>query len=509
MKSKNINSILQILEGWVVDYPSLVVTLLWQLELFVIQRGDIEGSNKFKNMRCIAYAHLIEKYKEIDPEGMEIFDHERLRCFAIRKMLPPEIVAKRESERKEPKFYEYVPEAKESLHIEKYEESFSKTLAEFIEKQTPGIKSMFSFRYARKEFDESEDRSILDILEAIAYDEEKHSLVAEDTPFYEVFYDRNHIGFHEDSLKFRGIVGYDGKLHLCPFKTIFGLLYRGQNAYYSKCYASIDRGLSESDIFKERLKTIAIEKLCCHHPCLSVFNNGREEALLKDKGEYRQYYVDYLALAQHYGISTNLLDLTSDKMIAAFFACTGYNRRDDKYYPYSKRGKGVFYVYRDRNIFSENSRLSCVGLQPLSRPGAQSGYVVSLNREEDFNLLCSEAISFAHDKQVARLIFKLVNLLNEPFVDDVMSQKANFICRSTTFSRDVLKETVSRWYSTTDSATINQWIINAGVMINDDIEYGFSKADQEKLDVEANDILRQLESLVYTKSVFYLPFDEE
>ena len=36
--------------------------------------------------------------------------------------------------------------------------------------------------------------------------------------------------------------------------------------------------------------------------------------------ESRNYYIDYVGLAQHYGLQTDMMDLTSDIDVALFFA---------------------------------------------------------------------------------------------------------------------------------------------------------------------------------------------
>ncbi len=502
---KNINRILQILDGWVVDYPSLVVTLLWRMELSAIQRGDIEESNFIMRLRGRAYGCLIEKYRALDPDGMEIFEHEQIGCSAVRRMLPPEILARNEAaaierDNRRKGFYEKSPDLEASLHIEKYSESLEKGFWAYVSAQIPGIKSLFNKCYKAKRYNEEEDRSILDILEVISYDEEKYAIVAEETAFYKMD-NRCHTGFHEDSLKFRGMVGFDGKLHLCPCKTIFGAFYRGQNRFYDKCLSSIDRGLSDSEVFLEKLKLAAIEHICRSCPAIEVFDEGREESLANMKSEHREYYVDYLALAQHYGVRTNLLDLTSDKMIAAFFACTGYNWKDDKYYPYTKRGKGVFYVYRDADVFSETSRVSCVGLQPLSRPGIQSGYVISLSQGEDFNALCSESITFTHDPMTGKMIYEVVSFLNDPFKEDIISLKAKSLIRSRVFSRDVLEETVDRWYASMGTTKIENWIGELGLEITELGSEIFSEQELAKLKDENDDVHRQLSTMVYTNPI--------
>lgn len=46
---------------------------------------------------------------------------------------------------------------------------------------------------------------------------------------------------------------------------------------------------------------------------------------------YRFFHYSYLSRAQHYGIKTELMDITTDKFVAAFFATT--DCKDDVYTP--------------------------------------------------------------------------------------------------------------------------------------------------------------------------------
>ena len=54
--------------------------------------------------------------------------------------------------------------------------------------------------------------------------------------------------------------------------------------------------------------------------------------------------VNFEALAQHYGIATNMMDMTNSPLVAAFFATTGYDAVSDSYYPILHTvSKGVIY----------------------------------------------------------------------------------------------------------------------------------------------------------------------
>lgn len=484
MKDKRI---LEILKCWITDYPSLVVTILWRIEIHLIQNGDLEASNHIMRIRAWVYTSLIKKYKAEDPDGIKVFYQEYFYCIRTSRHKSPA----KEIERIEIK-------SDESIDIEKYEQESYTHINDYNIEHLSGIKSLFDIKFANKKYDETENRNILDILEILAYDEEKQALNAENINFYSRY---SHFRYHKEALGFRSIKGYDEKQHLCPFRTAYGRYYRGQNAYYAPCLSSIDRNLTDANIFVERLKETTIKHLFQHHPTTTHFNERTEFELANGKKTSSIYYIDFLALAQHYGVYTNLLDITSDKMIAAFFACTEYNCQEDKYYAYTKQGKGVFYVYRDKNIFSKDSRISCVGLQPLSRPGAQAGYVLAMNKKEDFNNLCSEAITFTHDQTIAKQIYELVNLLGEPFVNDVMSNRAKNIVRGNSFNKDILEKTIQSFYPTIGTDTINGWIRESEINITEDPLVTFTEQEIEALNNETLAAVNQLKTDVFHKEL--------
>lgn len=57
--------------------------------------------------------------------------------------------------------------------------------------------------------------------------------------------------------------------------------------------------------------------------------------------------VDTLALLQHYGIPTRLLDVTENALVALYFACEDENAKHD----------GVVYIFKDNEFSLENSRI--------------------------------------------------------------------------------------------------------------------------------------------------------
>lgn len=57
--------------------------------------------------------------------------------------------------------------------------------------------------------------------------------------------------------------------------------------------------------------------------------------------------IDTLALLQHYGIPTRLLDVTENALVALYFACEDENTKND----------GIVYVFKDNEFSLENSQI--------------------------------------------------------------------------------------------------------------------------------------------------------
>ena len=113
----------------------------------------------------------------------------------------------------------------------------------------------------------------------------------------------------------------NGVGHLYPVNLSHNMYFRGERKIYPHCYASIYRDSSKENIFLERLKNCELSLLVEDWPLTQTF---------RDSLNFPSYMgpvhiplsIDSEALAQHYGINTDLIDVTVDKWVAAFFACT-------------------------------------------------------------------------------------------------------------------------------------------------------------------------------------------
>ncbi len=115
--------------------------------------------------------------------------------------------------------------------------------------------------------------------------------------------------------------------------------------------------------------------------------------------------VDFKALAQHYELNTDFLDLSSDIVTAAFFATHSY----DIYNGFQIKQDGLgcirFYIAIEllnlSNTDSKNFRL--IGLQPFQRPGIQCAFAIRLSKEEDFSQLSGKLL-FKQDEKYNSLL---------------------------------------------------------------------------------------------------------
>ena len=94
--------------------------------------------------------------------------------------------------------------------------------------------------------------------------------------------------------------------HVVASPTPFQPLYRGQSSYYERCLPSLYRR-KWSDLQK-------LERLVQIEDFKTILNDNPE---IKDEIE-GGLAVNYIGLAQHYGIETNVIDLTNSFGVAAF-----------------------------------------------------------------------------------------------------------------------------------------------------------------------------------------------
>ena len=184
-------------------------------------------------------------------------------------------------------------------------------------------------------------------------------------------------------------------------------LFRGQAEFHSPCKPSLFRDEKKRYYIDDMIQINEMEVLLKEHPLVKLFEQG---FILMN--EFIQFKINYVGLSQHYYNNTHLLDLTSDMEVAKFFAVTKFDMKNDCYFEYKGEGPGVLYYY-DIQADTFNKRkgrrynVDTIGKQPFMRSGNQSGFLVNMEREDDFNLFPEvRYVFFRHDPDITSRIFK-------------------------------------------------------------------------------------------------------
>ena len=211
-------------------------------------------------------------------------------------------------------------------------------------------------------------------------------------------------------------------------------LYRGQKEEYPNCLPKLYRDdPGEIELFLRRLQTTEFKLLLKTHPAV------------KDLEEKR-FHVSFTGLAQHYGLKTELLDVTSDYRVAAFFAVCDYDREKECFYPISREGNefGVFFkapmitMNFPQGIFPDTPILEPIGLQPFPRPQAQRSYGCEVTEEKEFP---AHKMKFRHSKEQSEKIFEAFNGGEDLLPNDPLTRKAQKIRESSVYSQKAFEMT--------------------------------------------------------------------
>lgn len=175
---------------------------------------------------------------------------------------------------------------------------------------------------------------------------------------------------------------------ICPIanpKNIF--FFRGENHYYKHCFASIYRSRNLQNL--DDLVSIQIDeiKVLDFIDAISIF--PQIEFCLE-----KNYYIDFNALAQHYGLRTNYIDLTADLITAAFFATHKYEKG---VYKPIVQGKGYIRGFLFSSKEESFFKMKILGLQPFLRPANQSAFAYSSEEYEDINEVAQFCVVFKQD----------------------------------------------------------------------------------------------------------------
>lgn len=227
----------------------------------------------------------------------------------------------------------------------------------------------------------------------------------------------------------------------CAFTPMSKMPYffRGQTKDYNSCIPAIYRASNNNDIefFINRLRSVEFELLLKKHPAVIDLNNTKIlDCRIK---------VDFIGLAQHYGLFTDCLDITDNFYIAAFFACCEYDKDADRYIPKTESREGIIY-FISALIMEEDNNFDVVGLQPFKRPAEQRAFRYKLDKEDDFaNKYFVKKLLFKQTSKGTKYLYNIFNSGKKLLPHDMLKDKVEEIKATNIFSKKAFLETHKRY----------------------------------------------------------------
>ncbi|NCD04917.1 MAG: FRG domain-containing protein [Spirochaetia bacterium] len=191
------------------------------------------------------------------------------------------------------------------------------------------------------------------------------------------------------------LINNNGKVIAYPGSPFNSDYFRGEHELYKHCYASIYR--NNTNITKNLQLIIDKIKLLDFKDTLLTIPKI-QEALQQNR------LIDFNALAQHYGLRTEYVDLTTELLISVFFATHSYN--EGIYSPVGEK----YGIIRHHIISPFSNIIEEFGEQPFKRPGFQAAFAKKLNEEEDFNQL-----NFSNRKYIFKQNINYSSIINKLF----------------------------------------------------------------------------------------------
>lgn len=261
---------------------------------------------------------------------------------------------------------------------------------------------------------------------------------------------------------FQQIANNKGEIELAPAnQQIF--LYRGQNQLYGNCDSSLKRRhqADDEEAFVSILKSIEFEIVLRKHPAV--------RHLLQKK-----FNIDFLGLAQHYGLPTNRIDFTSDPWIAAFFATTYYDEKIECFKPATSE-QGEIYQTRLIDYFNPNGKheFHTIGLLPFERPVFQKAYGLTPSGG-----VSGKRLVFDQDTKFSQMILDKFNGGDMLFPPDPIVEKAQEIKKLRDFSLSAFLLLMDRHLRFQNT---NKYIKDNSITLHENSPHNFSKSELHNL----------------------------
>lgn len=277
--------------------------------------------------------------------------------------------------------------------------------------------------------------------------------------------------------------------------------FRGENAYYKTSRPSLYRGLSDDITSKLNLFTSYLRQI-------EFYNALFRLKIIKSWDKQHYLELDPTAIAQHYGIRTGYLDITSDFKVALFFACCKWDSVFNKWLPLSNKDfekrdsreniadlggdsrYGVIFTapvdvcnmsntlqieIKDKKKLEKMPRMVFVkpiGYQPFMRCSFQSGYTIPV-RNIHFDLFQDigfHKFKFRLTEEICNWIYNEMEQGKKIYPNEVngITEMVNRINLTKVFSKEAFDKVFDAYKPQKSKEEIIELLKNENVIIKDD-----------------------------------------
>lgn len=245
-------------------------------------------------------------------------------------------------------------------------------------------------------------------------------------------------------------------------------LWRGENEYHEKCMPSLYRRTwSSLEALERQVQLEDFRLILKNNPQVQEMEKGGLE-------------VNYIGMAQHYGIETHVLDLTNSFLVSAFFATTTYDSLKDAYFPILHTiSQGVIYFFSLGCMFNfgQAPAIWPIGLEALHRPGEQRGFGIEMtDQNHDLNNYSGAYMfRFWHNPEASMRIWQITKGGSTLFPYDPMAEKVRNIRNYRIYSEEALRlayENSKGWNVSLDE--VRKSLLSAGCTFVNKIPFAYT-----------------------------------
>lgn len=234
--------------------------------------------------------------------------------------------------------------------------------------------------------------------------------------------------------------------------------YRGENQIFAKSQSTLYRSLEKFNTDEEKKLYRFVFKMRIAEFGIFLCRLGIVQFWLRNYGD-----VLFEPLAQHYGLETEWLDITSDFNVALFFATCGWDAIRKRWYPLTKKQTeikpetqyGVIFHIPEWQASSTSMTMGLewegkaeflrnvilpIGYQPFMRCHSQHAYGIHMETpyplQDDFTF---EKLHFRHSERLSREVFELMDGGKKIYPQEGLNDFADIIdkiCTTTEFSQE-------------------------------------------------------------------------